>query len=72
MSKGHDGQAAGRRTSDKGARAVEPAPRRSTDCEFCGGAGTVEITIGGDGYGGRCCAQADVEAPCPNCAAREW
>lgn len=40
-------------------------------CETCGGSGVVERTIGGDGYGDRCAAQADVEAPCPDCATPE-
>lgn len=37
-------------------------------CDRCGGSGTIEFTIGGDGYGGRCCGEADVEGPCPECS----
>lgn len=40
------------------------------DCERCGGSGTVNVTIGGDGYGGRCCGEMDCEADCPEC--EEW
>lgn len=36
-------------------------------CEECDGEGTVGRTIGGDGYGGRCAALADVEVKCDDC-----
>lgn len=36
-------------------------------CPTCNNSRVVERTIGGDGYGGRCCALADVEVPCPDC-----
>lgn len=40
----------------------EPAP-----CTECNGTGVREITIGGDGYGDRCGAEADVETVCWAC-----
>lgn len=36
-------------------------------CETCDGSGEIEIQVGGDGFNGRCCAVADVPAPCPEC-----
>jgi hypothetical protein len=36
-------------------------------CPVCHGRGTYEGQIGGDGYGGRCCAVADVELVCLEC-----
>lgn len=36
-------------------------------CERCGGSGVINVRYGGDGYGGRCCAEADGEGPCPDC-----
>ena len=36
-------------------------------CPECKGHGTVESTIGGDGYGDRCCGLADVEVYCSEC-----
>lgn len=38
------------------------------ECAECGGTGTRHVSYGGDGYGGRCAAQADAEAPCEECA----
>jgi hypothetical protein len=38
------------------------------DCERCRGTGLVTATIGGDGYGDRCCALMDCDdQPCPEC-----
>ena len=37
-------------------------------CPDCGGSGVYEGQIGGDGYGGGCCALADVELVCLLCA----
>ena len=36
-------------------------------CELCRGTGEIETQIGGDGYGNRCCALADVPCVCPDC-----
>lgn len=36
-------------------------------CETCNGTGEIETTIGGDGYGGRCCGEMDVPTSCPDC-----
>ena len=36
-------------------------------CEDCDGTGVVERSVGGDGYGGRCSALADVECECIMC-----
>jgi len=36
-------------------------------CGSCEGSGAYETTIGGDGYGGRCSALADVECVCGEC-----
>lgn len=36
-------------------------------CEQCRGAGEYETTIGGDGFDGRCCAEADVYVECGEC-----
>jgi hypothetical protein len=43
-------------------QALAPVP-----CEECDGEGEVEITIGGDGYGDRCAALADVPRVCHEC-----
>ena len=40
------------------------APVQCTECE---GSGVVEWSVGGDGYGGRCCGTMDVEGPCTGC-----
>lgn len=41
---------------------------RVRQCPDCDGTGLgPEIQIGGDGYGGRCCALADVPSQCPRC-----
>ena len=45
----------------------EKSPARKGACKTCNGTGTVERTIGGDGYGGRCAAEADVPTQCPDC-----
>lgn len=37
------------------------------ECEACKGKGEYEAQIGGDGYGDRCCALADVPCVCPGC-----
>jgi hypothetical protein len=41
------------------------------NCEICNGTGIRKIsyTIGGDGYGGKCCGEMDVEGeePCEFC-----
>lgn len=36
-------------------------------CERCNDTGVINISYGGDGYGGRCAAMADGEGPCPEC-----
>ena len=36
-------------------------------CEVCDGEGEYETTIGGDGFDGRCCAEADVYVVCLDC-----
>ena len=36
-------------------------------CPECGGEGSYETSIGGDGFDGRCCAVADVEVECLEC-----
>ncbi len=36
-------------------------------CGACRGTGEVERQIGGDGYGDRCCALADVPCVCSEC-----
>jgi hypothetical protein len=36
-------------------------------CETCGGSGEIEISIGGDGFDGRCCGTADVPTICGIC-----
>ncbi len=43
------------------------ADRHDARCETCDGSGEIEIQIGGDGYGGSCCALADVPSVCPDC-----
>jgi hypothetical protein len=38
------------------------------ECEFCGGTGLRSVTIGGDGYGDRCCGTMDCDdQPCGFC-----
>ena len=53
--------AAGDGATVSGADGLEPS------CPRCHGTGTVSVTIGGDGYGDRCCAEMDGEGPCPEC-----
>ena len=36
-------------------------------CDHCKGTGETEISVGGDGYGGGCCASADVPSDCAFC-----
>lgn len=36
-------------------------------CDACNGTGIRSTTIGGDGYGGKCCGEMDVEGPCDWC-----
>lgn len=36
-------------------------------CDACDGTGTRHATIGGDGYGGKCCGEMDVEGTCDWC-----
>ena len=40
---------------------------RNVTCTACKGEGTVDREIGGDGYGDRCCATADVPTKCGDC-----
>jgi len=40
----------------------------ASECAECNGTGTRHGTIGGDGYGDRCAALADVEYDCEDCA----
>jgi hypothetical protein len=38
------------------------------NCEVCHGTGTYTITIGGDGYGDKCCGTMDCDdQPCQSC-----
>lgn len=41
--------------------------RNNVICSTCDGEGTVDREIGGDGYGDRCCATADVPMKCDDC-----
>ena len=65
-----DGDGAVRRT-EKWKNDGSPGGRHTVEfndeCPECDGTGTVEISIGGDGYGGRCAATADVETDCIFC-----
>ena len=38
-----------------------------TRCATCRGSGTVEATLGGDGYGNRCAGTMDGETECFDC-----
>lgn len=51
---------------DRQATGVPDAPQAER-CERCDGSGEVSVTIGGDGYGGKCCGEMDCEGPCPDC-----
>jgi DnaJ-class molecular chaperone len=42
-------------------------PSRKIRCPQCLGHGEYEKTIGGDGYGGRCCGLMDVPVVCDAC-----
>jgi hypothetical protein len=44
------------------------AQKLASECAECNGTGTRHGTIGGDGYGDRCAAIADVEYDCEECA----
>jgi hypothetical protein len=44
------------------------AKQYASECAECHGSGVVSRQIGGDGYGGRCAAIADVEDDCSECA----
>lgn len=44
------------------------ARKYASECAACNGTGTRHGTIGGDGYGDRCAAIADVEYDCEDCA----
>lgn len=47
---------------------LELARRYAGECAECSGTGVRHGTIGGDGYGDRCAAIADVEYDCEDCA----
>jgi len=46
----------------------EYTSHRPEECDRCNGRGLISITIGGDGYGDRCCGTMDCDdQPCPEC-----
>jgi len=47
--------------------AGHPELTDNNKCPDCDGKGEYEAQIGGDGYGDRCCALADVMCVCPTC-----
>ena len=48
-------------------RCQERTEAKPLPCEECNGSGVRHATIGGDGYGDRCCALMDAEVECCFC-----